>query len=88
MFTTNAVQTGTVPTLQYQEHPTQKSQGKNIENVQQKNAQQTQQSQQQQVFIYFITINTMLPKKPFIFKLTKLCISYSYTIYFKSSMIY
>lgn len=39
MFTTNNVQAGTVPTLQYQEHP-QKSQGKNIENVQQKNAQQ------------------------------------------------
>jgi hypothetical protein len=46
MFTTNAVQTGTVPTLQYQEHPTQKTQGKNIENVQQKNAQQTQSQQQ------------------------------------------
>lgn len=45
MFTTNAVQTGTVPTLQYQEHPTQKAQGKNIENVQQKNPQQTQQQQ-------------------------------------------
>lgn len=47
MFTTNAVQTGTVPTLQYQEHPTQKTQGKNIENVQQKNPQQTQPQQQQ-----------------------------------------
>lgn len=44
MFTTNAVQAGSVPTLQYQEHP-QKSQGKNIENVQQK-TQQTQQTQQ------------------------------------------
>lgn len=41
MFTTNAVQASSVPTLQYQEHP-QKSQGKNIENVQQK-TQQTQQ---------------------------------------------
>lgn len=48
MFTTNTVQAGSVPTLQYQEHPTQKSQGKIIENAQQKNAQQTQQSQQQQ----------------------------------------
>lgn len=46
MFTTNTVQTGTVPTLQYQEHPTQKSQGKNIENVQQKNAQPPQSQQQ------------------------------------------
>lgn len=44
MFTTNTVQAGSVPTLQYQEHP-QKSQGKNIENVQQK-TQQTQQTQQ------------------------------------------
>ncbi|XP_072935033.1 transcription factor Clamp-like isoform X2 [Epargyreus clarus] len=43
MFTTNTVQAGTVPTLQYQEHPTQKSQGKNIENAQQKTTQQTQQ---------------------------------------------
>lgn len=47
MFTTNTVQAGNVPTLQYQEHPTQKSQGKNIENVQQKGGQQTQQ----QVFL-------------------------------------
>ncbi|KAH9645885.1 hypothetical protein HF086_010084 [Spodoptera exigua] len=61
MFTTNTVQTGTVPTLQYQEHPTQKSQGKNIENVQQKNAQQTQQTQQQQqefpTFCYTTNVN-------------------------------
>lgn len=60
MFTTNTVQTGTVPTLQYQEHP-QKSQGKNIENVQQKNAQQTQQQQQQQqefpTFCYTTNVN-------------------------------
>ncbi|CAH2262104.1 jg26789 [Pararge aegeria aegeria] len=48
MFTTNAVQAGSVPTLQYQEHP-QKSQGKNIENAQQK----TQQSQPQQEFPTF-----------------------------------
>lgn len=45
MFTTNTVQAGSVPTLQYQEHPTQKSQGKIIENSQQKNAQQSQQQQ-------------------------------------------
>lgn len=45
MFTTNTVQAGTVPALQYQDHP-QKSQGKNIDNVQQKPAQQTQQTQQ------------------------------------------
>lgn len=61
MFTTNAVQAGTVPTLQYQEHATQKSQGKNIENVQQKNAQQTQQTQQQQqefpTFCYTTNVN-------------------------------
>ncbi|XP_059047484.1 zinc finger protein 83-like [Achroia grisella] len=61
MFTTNAVQAGTVPTLQYQEHPTQKAQGKNIETVQQKNAQQTQQNQQQQqefpTFCYTTNVN-------------------------------
>ncbi|PZC71135.1 hypothetical protein B5X24_HaOG214039 [Helicoverpa armigera] len=57
MFTTNTVQTGTVPTLQYQEHPTQKSQGKNIENVQQKNAQQTQQQQEFPTFCYTTNVN-------------------------------
>ncbi|CAB3236961.1 unnamed protein product [Arctia plantaginis] len=57
MFTTNTVQTGTVPTLQYQEHP-QKSQGKNIENVQQKNAQPTQSQQQEfSAFCYATNVN-------------------------------
>ncbi|CAK1599573.1 unnamed protein product [Parnassius mnemosyne] len=58
MFTTNTVQTGSVPTLQYQEHPSQKSQGKNIENVQ-KSAQQTQQTQQQEfpTFCYTTNVN-------------------------------
>lgn len=56
MFTTNAVQAGSVPTLQYQEHP-QKSQGKNIENVQQK-TQQTQQTQQEfPTFCYTTNVN-------------------------------
>ncbi|GBP41763.1 Zinc finger protein 112 [Eumeta japonica] len=66
MFTTNAVQTGAVPTLQYQEHPTQKSQGKNIENVQQKTTQQPQQTQQQQqefpTFCYTTTNVNMIGK--------------------------
>lgn len=53
MFSTNAVQAGGVPTLQYQEHPGQKSQGKNIENSQQKNSQQAQQTQQGQQAISF-----------------------------------
>ncbi|KOB67795.1 Zinc finger protein, partial [Operophtera brumata] len=61
MFTTNTVQAGSVPTLQYQDHPSQKSQGKIIENAQQKNAQQTQQSQQQQqefpTFCYTTNVN-------------------------------
>ncbi|KPJ06723.1 Zinc finger protein 234 [Papilio machaon] len=58
MFTTNTVQAGSVPTLQYQEHPTQKSQGKNMENVQQKNAQQTQQTQQEfPTFCYTTNVN-------------------------------
>lgn len=61
MFTTNTVQAGSVPTLQYQEHPTQKSQGKNMEIVQQKNVQQTQQSQQQQV-VYHETILSSSPE--------------------------
>lgn len=73
MFTTNAVQTGTVPTLQYQEHPTQKSQGKSIENVQQKNAQQTQQTQQQQQVIvcihtYYTQLCYIVDKKYNIFE--------------------
>ncbi|OWR52126.1 zinc finger protein [Danaus plexippus plexippus] len=56
MFTTNTVQGGSVPTLQYQEHP-QKSQGKNIENVQQK-TQQTQQTQQEfPTFCYTTNVN-------------------------------
>ncbi|XP_053600877.1 transcription factor Clamp [Plodia interpunctella] len=63
MFTTNAVQTGTVPTLQYQEHPAQKVQAKSIEAVQQKNAQQTQQGQQQQqefpTFCYTTNVNML-----------------------------
>lgn len=57
MFTTNTVQTGAVPTLQYQDHPTQKSQGKNIENVQQKNTQQTQQTQEFPTFCYTTNVN-------------------------------
>lgn len=57
MFTTNTVQTGSVPTLQFQEHPGQKSQGKNIENVQQK-VTQSQQSQQQQDFPTFCYTTT------------------------------
>ncbi|VVD03647.1 unnamed protein product [Leptidea sinapis] len=58
MFTTNTVQAGTVPTLQYQEHPTQKSLGKNIENVQQKNNQQAQQTQQEfPTFCYTTNVN-------------------------------
>ncbi|XP_045510598.1 zinc finger protein 679-like isoform X1 [Colias croceus] len=57
MFTTNTVQAGTVPTLQYQEH-TQKSQGKNMDNVQQKTAQQTQQTQQEfPTFCYTTNVN-------------------------------
>lgn len=47
MFTANTVTTG-VPTLQYQEHPGQKSQGKIMENTQQKNTQQAQQNSQGQ----------------------------------------
>ncbi|XP_061714922.1 zinc finger protein ZFP2-like isoform X1 [Cydia pomonella] len=61
MFTTNAVQTGSVPTLQYQD---QKTQGKNIENTQQKTAQQTQQSQPQEfpTFCYTTSNVNMIGK--------------------------
>ncbi|XP_041974383.1 zinc finger protein 391 [Aricia agestis] len=57
MFTTNTVQAGTVPTLQYQEHAAQKSQGKNIENVQQKTTQQTQPQQEFPTFCYTTNVN-------------------------------
>ncbi|XP_034823961.1 transcription factor Clamp [Maniola hyperantus] len=55
MFTTNAVQAGSVPTLQYQEHP-QKSQGKSIENAQQK-SQQSQPQQEFPTFCYTTNVN-------------------------------
>lgn len=48
MFTTNAVQTGTVPTLQYQDHANQKSQQAKItDHVHDKNSAPNQQTQQQ-----------------------------------------
>ncbi|CAF4780994.1 unnamed protein product [Pieris macdunnoughi] len=56
MFTTNTVQAGAVPALQYQEHA-QKSQGKNIENVQQKPAQQAQQTQQEFPTFCYTNVN-------------------------------
>lgn len=53
MFT-NTVQAASVPTLQYQEHAVQKSQGKNIENAQPKTNQQPQNTGQQVCIIYVI----------------------------------
>ncbi|XP_037964040.2 zinc finger protein ZFP2 [Plutella xylostella] len=63
MFTTSTVQAGAVPTLQYQDHNAQKSQGKNIENAQQKNTSQAQQQQQEfPTFCYTTTNVNMIGK--------------------------
>lgn len=61
MFTTNAVQTGTVPTLQYQEHTIKKSNPNNLENAEQKDdINQQQEDQQTQVHFWFLTLSLEL----------------------------
>lgn len=52
MFTTNAVQTGTVPTLQYQEHTIKKSNPNNLENAEHKE-EVNQQQEDQQTQVHF-----------------------------------
>ncbi|XP_026324022.1 zinc finger protein 184-like [Hyposmocoma kahamanoa] len=61
MFTTNAVQTGTVPTLQYQEHTIKKSNPNNLENADHKEEvnqqQEDQQTQEFPTFCYTTNVN-------------------------------
>lgn len=78
MFTTNTVQATGVPTLQYQEHAVQKSQGKNIENTQPKtNQQQTQNTGQQVCFNFTFHIKRLIYFSPnsFYFEMRLLGIS-------------